>query len=703
MKTRHFFYGLASAAMMLAGCEANEIKEAPVIESAGSTFELIADIAQTKTTMDANYKVSWEDGDKIYMVTTDGTWGKPWSNENNNIETIAEFTYADGKFTTTAEIEGEKTYTFNAMYCNEDNKTWHRGAGSSDKLVSTQSQDCSDPTAHIGDYDALVGSFEATVPMAGMAEVTMQHIYTLMQVNVKNATGNEISITKFEMTAKEGTNLTGIFNIDFSKSAIESVKTGYGETITVKIENGTVAANESLPVYFVMAPLADYSGDITFKVTDSNGNTYTKTATLNNISFEAGKYNTTPYTISEADEVESDDFDYSETYAIVAYRNAKYYYLTNEETTTSTTRLVAANAGSTIPEDGISLSATKLWKIVKTGVKCKIESISSSEYVDWTSGKNSANMSDGGLEFNMQLAKDKTNAYKFKFIDSESKERYLSLNNTSGSDYFAMYAGTQIDDLYLIPAVVGEEAVPELEGITVKATKTTFTVGDTFSFEGTVTANYSNGTTKDVTTSATFTGYNMSQEGDQTVTVTYEGKTTTYGITVNPAQSGGELEIFKESFGDNSSSAREWSDNYKVQNGVSAVYNASTYIMTNLKQGKNTTGYNKSGINQSSTTSPAYFEVKNLDVEGYSNFKVAYYWKAASVKKTYYTKLYYSTDDGSTYEEVPKDSGTGATSFVEVKYTLPSNIKTSSLSLKVEFYTSNTQAIIDEFVLSATK
>ncbi len=306
MKTRHFFFGIASAAMMLAGCEANEIKEAPVTESTGSTFELIADIAQTKTTMDANYKVSWKEGDKIYMVTSDETWGKPYA-EDNSAATVAEFIYNDGKFTTQATIaDSDDPYTFYAMYCNQDNKSWHRGAGSSDKLFSTQSQDCSDPTAHIGDYDALVGSFEATVPMEGMAEVTMQHIYTLMQVNVKNATGNEIAVTKFEMTAKEGTDLTGIFNIDFSKSAISSVKTGYGESITVNIENGTVAAGESLPVYFVMAPLADYSGDITFKVTDSNGNTYTKTATLNNISFEAGKYNTTPYTISEADEVEDE-------------------------------------------------------------------------------------------------------------------------------------------------------------------------------------------------------------------------------------------------------------------------------------------------------------------------------------------------------------------------------------------------------------
>ena len=67
---------------------------------------------------------------------------------------------------------------------------------------------------------------------------------------------------------------------------------------------------------------------------------------------------------------------------------------------------------------------------------------------------------------------------------------------------------------------------------------TTFHVGDAFSYEGiVVTANYEDQTTKDVTASAEFTGYNMATEGAQTVTVSYtEGevtKTATYDITVN--------------------------------------------------------------------------------------------------------------------------------------------------------------------------
>ena len=63
-----------------------------------------------------------------------------------------------------------------------------------------------------------------------------------------------------------------------------------------------------------------------------------------------------------------------------------------------------------------------------------------------------------------------------------------------------------------------------------------FNVGDTFSFNGTVIAHFSDDTSSNVTALATFTGYNMAVAGNYTVTVsyTYQGvtRTATYSITV---------------------------------------------------------------------------------------------------------------------------------------------------------------------------
>ena len=89
--------------------------------------------------------------------------------------------------------------------------------------------------------------------------------------------------------------------------------------------------------------------------------------------------------------------------------------------------------------------------------------------------------------------------------------------------------------LYQIQYVTA--AAKTLLSISVSGYTTSFTQGDTFSFGGTVTAHYSDSTTANVTSSATFSGYNMSVAGNYTVTASYtEGsvtKTATYSITVS--------------------------------------------------------------------------------------------------------------------------------------------------------------------------
>ena len=161
-----------------------------------------------------------------------------------------------------------------------------------------------------------------------------------------------------------------------------------------------------------------------------------------------------------------------------------------------------------------------------------------------------------------------------------------------------------------------------------------------------------------------------------------------------------DVVLFHETFGDNSGSARAWSDTYSVKSGVSAVYSGITeYTVSNVKQGKNTTGYIKSGLNQSSQGTDAYIIIGPLKVDGYSELTLTYQWKAVSIGKTYSTKLEYATSSGGVYTEV-SGTGAGATSFVERSYSLPAAAQVSTLYLKITWNTSNTQGIIDEVNLS---
>ncbi len=77
-----------------------------------------------------------------------------------------------------------------------------------------------------------------------------------------------------------------------------------------------------------------------------------------------------------------------------------------------------------------------------------------------------------------------------------------------------------------------------LQSIAVKTnpTKTTYTVGDTLNTAGlTLTAAYSDGATQTITNGFTCNPTKLDTTGFRTITVTYNGKTATFGVTVNPA------------------------------------------------------------------------------------------------------------------------------------------------------------------------
>ena len=114
---------------------------------------------------------------------------------------------------------------------------------------------------------------------------------------------------------------------------------------------------------------------------------------------------------------------------------------------------------------------------------------------------------------------------------------------------------------YALPTLVKftDPLAVELVSIAVSGQKTTFTIGEEFEFGGSVTATYNDESTADVTSDATFTGYDMSNAGSYEVTVTYGGKTCTYDITV--AESGGDL---APKFVKVTSAPSDWSGTYLI-------------------------------------------------------------------------------------------------------------------------------------------
>lgn len=460
---KKLFYLLSSAALLFgaASCDKGDVEENIVPEVKKTSIVLNATIADdTRTTLDGK-KVDWAEGDCIYLVTSDETWGKPYvSSSDTQITTIAEYVYSGGAFTDKSDAnlpaltEGTD-YTVHAMYARADQKTYHRGAATSHRLLATQSQDCANPTAHIATNDALVGKFTVTGGAVNTVDVTMNHIYTMMEVDVKNTTGKEIEITKFEMEAV-GATLAGDFTVNYGNTVVPvdvTFKANDYDKITVNVANGTVANNGTLPIYFVMAPLTDYSGDVTFTVTDSEGYVYTKTVAVEEISFEAGKYNTTGYTISEGIE----PTDYSGTYVLLVENESKYYALSSTNAISST-RLDGVLYDYNGAENVVSSELNLVWTITREGSTYYVEN--NGKYLTWqaenqsaTSGVNYASVKTDKYPLIISAIDGGGVAIRSKNLNT----RYLSLNG----QYFAFYNSTNyVYQFTFVPATY--VALPEL-------------------------------------------------------------------------------------------------------------------------------------------------------------------------------------------------------------------------------------------------
>ena len=107
-------------------------------------------------------------------------------------------------------------------------------------------------------------------------------------------------------------------------------------------------------------------------------------------------------------------------------------------------------------------------------------------------------------------------------------------------------------------------------GLKVSGQTTTFKVGDKFVFGGTVLQDWRGKDDVNVTSSASFSGYDMNTEGTQTVTVTVGEESTTYKITVKEAgAAGGDSVTYTALFGStyNSKRVSAYSSSWYATNG----------------------------------------------------------------------------------------------------------------------------------------
>ncbi len=171
--------------------------------------------------------------------------------------------------------------------------------------------------------------------------------------------------------------------------------------------------------------------------------------------------------------------------------------------------------------------------------------------IQWTVTK-----TEGGLRFGVgtkylyctntnngvRVGTNTNNVFSWKFND-DSSENFLFNNATSrylgvyDSSNWRCYTSVNNNIKETVTAIYKKTSAVDVSSIALSGTYTTeFVEGSEFNHDGVVvTATYSDESQEDVTAQATFSEPDMSQVGAQTITVTYNGKTATYDITITAA------------------------------------------------------------------------------------------------------------------------------------------------------------------------
>ena len=231
-----------------------------------------------------------------------------------------------------------------------------------------------------------------------------------------------------------------------------------------------------------------------------------------------------------------------ETYLIISFDGT--YYLPNAQATSNPPKTKTA----TKQNGNITVTDEMKWIATASDGGFTFTSYSNNEYYLWGGNANDATR--------IKDISNTKNATKVWFVEnhttygvviyhnaSEDGTKYLS---TNGSSDWRNYVNNTLSNnnraanLYKYSNSGSSSgysnyatSCASIKGIRIEGQTTTFNQHTRFDFGGTVYAIDQNDNEIDVTSLATFSGYDMSQTGTQTVTVTYQHFTVTYEITIN--------------------------------------------------------------------------------------------------------------------------------------------------------------------------
>ena len=206
------------------------------------------------------------------------------------------------------------------------------------------------------------------------------------------------------------------------------------------------------------------------------------------LSFEQGNLNT--FSVDMTSAIKEDNFVFPDgEYAVLAYKNSKYYALSCTSVNSST-RLDSID-NVTYSGEGVFTTdnANLKWTIEYTEDKGYTFKGANNQYIAWSSGNYAKTQAD---VYYLDITEDGDTG-RYNVTSKADATRKLQRNATEANSYFAFYTSDQSGSLYLVPVTIKVDTTPS---ITIDTTPVSF---DYNANEGTIATTLKNLEISDVT------------------------------------------------------------------------------------------------------------------------------------------------------------------------------------------------------------
>ena len=541
MKINSSIFTLAlTSVLAIAGCT-EQLGDNSSEINGGVPFSFSASHSDSKTSIEGLQTV-WDADDDVNLFHAEAG---STSYVNDNAFVITSQNLSTNTFTGTlaAAIEEGKAYDWYVFYpYSEYNKTPAGTAKENSAYITvggtSQIQKGNNSLAHLSGRSCPLFGVAKSVAASSKLSLTMKHLCSIVEVKVSNNSGAPVKVNSVAFTASE--DIVGTYYVNYSNPEdVKYASTGdsyVSETASLSVNSGEEIANGATATFYIaIKPFTAPAGSELKVSVNGDEQIYPITG---DVTFNPGKIKTVKYSI---DLPASDEpYPYTESFAAdmgkfsindvslpseltyvwkwdseYGMKASAYVNKTNYASESWLISPVIDMSKAVKPELSFenvakfgSNSNHTLWAREKDGEWAQLTISNYGSGKDWTFVKNTIDVS---------AYAGKTLQFAFKYVSTTSGAGTWEIKNI------------KLDESSDVPAV--------LESISWTGYTTAYTVGDAFKKDGTVTATYSDGSTEDVSSAASFSTPDMSTAGTKTVTVSYQGKTTTGTITVKQASS----------------------------------------------------------------------------------------------------------------------------------------------------------------------